>query len=83
MPQSGQRFEKGKMRADRRLQKLVPKARTKKELAQRKADEEQLAAIRKEYLDYVHEWLVENEHRVEAYMTVWQCKNRAPRAIAV
>ena len=34
---------KGKMRADRRLQNLVPKARTKKELAQRKADEEKLA----------------------------------------
>ena len=63
MPQSGQRFEKGKMRADRRLQKLVPKARTKKELAQRKADEEQLAAYRKEYHDCGHEWLVQNAYR--------------------
>ena len=40
---------KEKMSADRRKQNLVPKARTKKELAQRKADEEQLAAIRKDY----------------------------------
>ena len=40
---------KEKMRDDRRLQNLVPKARTKKELATRKADEEELAAIRKTY----------------------------------
>ena len=40
---------KEKMSADRRLQNLFPKARTKKELATRKQDEEELAAIRKTY----------------------------------
>ena len=40
---------KEKMSADRRLQNLIPKARTKKEKATRKADEEQLADIRKTY----------------------------------
>ena len=51
---------KQKMSADRRLQNLVPKARTKKELAQRKTDEEQLAAYRKEYHNCGHEWLEQN-----------------------
>ena len=45
---------KRSMRDVRATQKLVPKARTKKELAQRKADEEQLAAYRKEYHDCGH-----------------------------
>ena len=40
---------KEKMSDDRRLQNRVPKARTKQELATRKADEEELAAIRKTY----------------------------------
>ena len=40
---------KEKMSDDRRLQNRVPKARTKQELATRKADEEELAAIRKDY----------------------------------
>ena len=56
---------KGKMRADRRLQNLVPKARTKKELAQRKADEEKLAAIRKRCNDYGHEWRVNDAFRTD------------------
>ena len=62
------------MRAHRAVQNLVPKARTKKELAQRKTDEEQLAAYQKEYLDCVHEWLVQNAHRVEAYMRYGNAK---------
>ena len=36
------------MRDLRATQNLVPKARTKKELAERKADEERLATIRKD-----------------------------------
>ena len=46
---------KRSMKDVRAVQNLVPKARTKRELAQRKADEEKLAAYRKEYLDCVHE----------------------------
>ena len=65
---------KEKMSADRRKQNLVPKARTKKELAQRKADEEQLAAIRKRYQDYGHAWVVEHAYRVEAYMKYGNAK---------
>ena len=51
------------MRHRRARQNLVPKARTKKELAEQKADEEQLAARRKRYHDYGHEWLVQNAYR--------------------
>ena len=51
------------MRDVRAVQNLVSKACTKKELAQRKADEEELAAYRKEYLDCVHEWTVQNAFR--------------------
>ena len=48
------------MRDRRARQNLVPKARTKKELAEQKADEEKLAAARKMYHDYGHEWLVQH-----------------------
>ena len=48
---------KRSMSAIRRRQNLVPKARTKKELAERKADEERLATIRKEYHACDPEWL--------------------------
>ena len=51
---------KRSMRDVRAVQNLVPKARTKKELAQRKTDEEQLAAYRKKYHNYRHEWLEQN-----------------------
>ena len=52
---------KRSMRDVRAVQNLVPcTARTKRELAQRKADEEQLAAYRKEYHDCGYEWLVQN-----------------------
>ena len=44
-------------------QNLVPKARSKKELAQRKADEEHLAAIRNMYHDYEAEWRVQDIYR--------------------
>ena len=46
----------------RARQNLVPKARTKKELAEQKADEEKLADARKKYDDYGHEWLVQNAY---------------------
>ena len=68
------KFLKRSMRDVRATQNLVPKARTKKELAQRKADEEQLAAIRKMYHDYGHEWRVEHAYRVEAYMKYGNAK---------
>ena len=51
------------LRHIRARQNLVPKARTKKELAERKADEEQLAAIRKDYHDYGAEWRVQDIYR--------------------
>ena len=54
---------KRKMSADRRKQNMVPKARTKKELAQRKADEEKLAAARKKYHDFGHEYRVNDTFR--------------------
>ena len=54
---------KRKMRADRATQNLVPKARTKKELAERKEDEEKLAAARKRYHDFGHEWRVNDAFR--------------------
>ena len=54
---------KRSMRDVRAVQNLVPKARTKRELAQRKADEEKLAAIRTMYHDYGHEWRVQNAFR--------------------
>tara|TARA_B100000780_G_scaffold66959_1_gene44184 strand:- start:1 stop:495 length:495 start_codon:yes stop_codon:yes gene_type:complete len=54
------------MSAIRRQQNLVPKARTKKQLAERKADEEQLATIRKEYHACGPEWLRANAYRVHA-----------------
>ena len=59
-------FEAVKAEA-RARQNLVPKARTKskKELAQRKADEEQLAAYRKEYHDCEIEWRVQNAYSVD------------------
>ena len=65
---------KGKMRADRRLQNLVPKARTKKELAQRKTDEEQLAAYQKEQVDCVHEWTVQNSFRNDTMLRCGDAK---------
>ena len=57
---------KRSMSAIRRRQNLVPKARTKKELAERKADEERLATIRKEYHACVPEWLEAHAYRTEA-----------------
>ena len=65
---------KGKMRADRRMQNLVPKAPTKKELATRKADEEKLATFKKDYQNYGHEWSVAHAYRVEAYMKYGNAK---------
>ena len=41
-------------------QKLLPKARTKKELAEQKEDEEKLAACREEYYNCGHEWRVQD-----------------------
>ena len=65
VPQGGQCCEADDEahRHIRARQNLVPKARTKKELAERKADEEQLAAIRKDYHDYGAEWRVQDIYR--------------------
>ena len=54
------------MRDIRAVQNLVPKARTKKQLAERKADEERLATIRREYHACVPEWLEAHAYRVDA-----------------
>ena len=54
------------MRDIRAVQNLVPKARTKKQLAERKADEERLATIRREYHACVPEWLEAHAYRTEA-----------------
>ena len=54
------------MSAIRRRQNLGPTARTKKQLAERKADEERLATIRKEYHACVPEWLEAHAYRTEA-----------------
>ena len=66
---------KGKMRADRRIQNLVPKAPTKKELAQRKADEERLAAYRKDYHNYGYEMLVANAYATDATIKCLHAKS--------
>ena len=61
VPQGSQGFEAADERQTRQTnQNLVPKARTKKELAEQKADEEKLAACRKMYHDYGHERVVQN-----------------------
>ena len=57
---------KRSMSAIRRRQNLVPKARTKKELAERKADEERLATIRKEHHACDPEWLEAHAYRSDA-----------------
>ena len=66
---------KEKMSADRRKQNLVPKARTKKELAQRKADEEQLAAIRKDYHNDGYSLLVANIYATHAMIKCLHAKS--------
>ena len=62
------KHEKRKMRADRRTIAARGKAPTKKDKATRKADEERLAACRKDIENYGHEWTVAHAYRVEAYM---------------
>ena len=62
---------KEKMSADRRKQNLIPKARTKKELATRKADEEELADIRKDYHNNGRSLLVANcrkDHAIQHFL---------------
>ena len=54
------------MKANKITQNLVPKARTKKELAERKADEERLAACRKRYHACGPEWLKQDAYRTDA-----------------
>ena len=54
------------MKANKTTQNLVPKARTKKELAERKADEERLAACRKRYHACGPEWLKQDAYRTDA-----------------
>ena len=66
---------KEKMSADRRLQNLIPKARTKKEKATRKADEEQLADIRKNYHNHVSSLGVASIHATHAYIHFLHAKS--------
>ena len=54
------------MRERKRHQNIVPRASTKKELAEQKEDENKLAACRKEYVDLAHEWTVQNAYAVDA-----------------
>ena len=66
---------KEKMSTDRRAQNLIPKARTKKELATRKADEEQLADIRKNYHNHVSSLGVASIHATHAYIHFLHAKS--------
>ena len=66
---------KEKMSADRRLQNLIPKARTKKEKATRKADEEQLADIRKTYHNDESSLRVANIYATHACMHFLHAKS--------
>ena len=66
---------KEKMSADRRLQNLIPKARTKKEKATRKADEEQLADIRKTYHKDESSLRVANIHATHAIIKCLHAKS--------
>ena len=66
---------KEKMRADRRLQNLIPKARTKKEKATRQADEEQLADIRKTYHNDESSLRVANIYATHACMHFLHAKS--------
>ena len=66
---------KEKMSDDRRLQNLFPKARTKKELATRKQDEEELAAIRKDYHKDGHSLLEANMHATHAMVKCLHAKS--------
>ena len=66
---------KEKMSLDRRAQNLIPKARTKKELATRKADEEELADIRKTYHNDESSLRVANIHATHACMHFLHAKS--------
>ena len=66
---------KEKMSADRRLQNLIPKARTKKEKATRQADEEQLADIRKTYHNDESSLRVANIYATHACMHFLHAKS--------
>ena len=54
-----------RMRAARARQNLVPKARTKKEPAERKADEKALADLREEYHACGPVWREQHAYRSE------------------
>ena len=66
---------KEKMSIDWRAQNLVPKARTKKELATRKADEEMLAAIRKDYHNDESSLRVANIYATHAMLMMLHAKS--------
>ena len=66
---------KEKMSIDRRAQNLVPKARTKKELATRRADEEMLAAIRKDYHNNESSLRVANIYATHAMIMMLHAKS--------
>ena len=56
-------------------QNLIPKARTKKELAEQKEDEEKLAATRKRYHGCGHALLVANAYAMDATIRCLHAKN--------
>ena len=69
------KYLKRSMRDVRAVQNLVPKAPTKKELAQRKADEEGLAAYRKEYHNCGYELLVATAYATDATIRCLHAKS--------
>ena len=68
------KYVKREMRAKLRTIAARRKAPTKKDKATRKADEERLAACRKDIENYGHEWSVAHAYRVEAYMKYGNAK---------
>ena len=71
------KFLKRSMRDVRAVQNLVPKAPTKKELAQRKADEEGLAACTGKSTNCGYELLVANAYAADATIRCLMQKARA------
>ena len=66
---------KRKMKVDRAAQNCVPKARTKKELAERKEDEEKLADARKRYHTYGHDLFVASCYATHATIKYLHAKS--------
>ena len=65
-----ERAIKNEMHYKRRRQDLVPKARTKAQLAERAADEQKMAEVRARRDDYSNQWRVMN-HRLSDAREKW------------